>query len=108
MMTLLGCLGLCPSIGVRRKPPRKLAFLVIQVLLTTPAELAPARISVTDERGVLIEWCNRSRELNVEVLPNAMLDVSTWESGELIEQAALKTEALWRLSRCFAWLSFAE
>ena len=83
-------------------------FFVINVLLTASAELPPTRISVTDDRGVLIEWRIGSRELNVEVLPNAMLGVSTWESAELIEHADVTTEAVWRLSRYFAWLSFAE
>ena len=79
-------------------------FLAIHLIRATPDDLAPLSIGITAEGSILIEWRKGSRELNIRVLPDVTLDISTWESAELVEESSIERAAIWRLCRFFAWL----
>jgi hypothetical protein len=83
-------------------------FLTILVFRATPDYLPPTNINVTYDGGVLIKWRTGWQELDIEVLPDATLEVLLWERAELVEEASFEPAALWRLCGFFAWLGFVE
>jgi len=74
---------------------------------SVPDDLVPIAMNVTHDRGVLIEWQNGDKELDLEILADGELEASKWRGTDLVEELPLQ-KSYWRLRPLFEWLASSK
>ena len=66
--------------------------------------LAPADMSVTQERGIALGWRNGNKELTIQVMGDGALEILHCISDSIVDEFRYP-DLDWRVGRSFDWLA---